>query len=82
MAEKVSEPPIRAALLLTLQVNTHSQPEKKGLSTPTRQTTTTPASVHKSISMQPHGTKAKVALLGPSLYCSQIKLVCIYSHGF
>lgn len=68
------EPPIRAPLLLTLQVNAHSQPEKKGVSTPTRQTPTTPTSVPKSISMQQHGAKAKVALLAPSLYYPQINL--------
>lgn len=71
MAKLVTEPPIRAPLLLTLQVNTHSQPEKKEVSTPTRQTATTPTSVQKSITMQPHGAKAKVALLGPSLYYPQ-----------
>lgn len=52
--------------MLTLQVNTRSQPEKKGVSIPTRQTPTTPTSVPKSSPMQQHGTKAKVALLGPS----------------
>lgn len=52
---------------LTLQVNTRSQPEKKGVSAPTRQTPTTPTSAPKSSPMQQHGPKAKVALPGPSL---------------
>ncbi|KAM8761139.1 ATPase MORC2 isoform 1-T2 [Acanthopagrus schlegelii] len=41
------------------EVKTNSQPEKKGVSAPTRQAPTTPASVPKSTPMQPHGAKAK-----------------------
>lgn len=63
---------------LTLQVNTRSQPEKKGVSAPSRQTPTTPTSAPKSSPMQQHGTKAKVALPGPSLYNLQLKLSWIY----
>eukprot|EP00064_Thunnus_orientalis_P016666 superscaffoldBa00003355_g16735 len=44
------------------EVNTHSQPEKKGVTTPTRQT---PTSLPKSISTQQHGAKAKTPEKAP-----------------
>uniref|UniRef100_A0A3B4UK90 MORC family CW-type zinc finger 2 n=1 Tax=Seriola dumerili TaxID=41447 RepID=A0A3B4UK90_SERDU len=44
------------------EVKTHSQAEKKGVSTPTRQT---PASVPKSITTQQHGAKAKTPEKAP-----------------
>lgn len=53
--------------MLTLQVYKRSLPEKKGVSTPTRQITATPAPVAKSSPMQQHGAKLKVALPGRSL---------------
>ncbi|XP_029999821.1 ATPase MORC2 isoform X1 [Sphaeramia orbicularis] len=43
------------------EVKTHSQHEKKGITTPTRQTPSTPTSVPKTISTQQHGAKAKTS---------------------
>lgn len=62
-----NEPPVRFPLLLTLQVKTQTQPEKKTISTPLRQPPTTPASVAKSISTPQQDAKAKVALWSLSL---------------
>ncbi|XP_054467430.1 ATPase MORC2 isoform X1 [Anoplopoma fimbria] len=39
--------------------------QKKGVSTPTRQTPTTPTSIHKPIPMQQHGDKAKASEKSP-----------------
>lgn len=49
-------------MMLTLQVYKRSLPEKKGVSSPTRQITATPAPVAKTSPMQQHGAKLKVAL--------------------
>lgn len=54
-------------MMLTLQVYKRSQPEKKGVSTPTWQITATATPVAKSSPMQQHGAKLKVALPGRSL---------------
>ncbi|XP_029296414.1 LOW QUALITY PROTEIN: ATPase MORC2 [Cottoperca gobio] len=55
--EKAS-PPKRGKLD---EVITHSQPEKKGVSSPIQQNPTTPSSIPKSISMHQHGAKAKAS---------------------
>lgn len=58
---------VRPHVMLTLQVYKCSQPEKKGVSAPTRQTAAAPTSVAKSSPMPKHGARSKVALPGRSL---------------
>lgn len=54
---------IRPHVMLTLQVYKSSQPQKKGVCTPTWQTAATPTPVAKSSSMPQHGAGLKVAYL-------------------
>lgn len=55
---------VRTPLLLTLQDKTHTQAEKKGISTPARQPPPTPTSVPKAVPTQQQGAKEKVAFKG------------------